>query len=80
MNKTIAELLQTYGEPLMRFKPHGKFTKHQRLMASVPLECVIFKIDDIHPAGLVVYSRYTKNNWVPNSADRYVIRELLRKK
>ena len=74
------EILNRYGEPIIRFKPHGKFTREKRLLNSVPSECMVFKIKDEYPAGLVVYSRYGRGEWVANSGERYVIRELLRKK
>lgn len=68
---TIKQLIKDLGEPLMRFKPANKEP------SGTPLECAVFKINDIYPAGIIVYSRYNKTRWTANAGERDVIRELL---
>ena len=68
---TIKQLIKELGEPLIRFIPTNKEP------SGTPLECAVFKINDTYPAGIIVYSRYSKNRWTANAGERYVIRELL---
>ena len=78
-NECIENLIKRYGEPILRFKPHGEFTHDQRMTGDIPIECAVFKIE--HISELIVYENYGNNRWYANGciASRFVIKELLRR-
>ena len=68
-------LVERYGEPILRFKPHGTFTEDEIMTGDIPEEISVFKIP--HVSEYMVLRKLNENKWFANSGERWVIRELL---
>lgn len=73
-------LIEYYGQPVLRFEPHGKRTGKEEDRHDIPVEVAIFNLPEGYFAQFIVFARYDlkKDEWYANTGERLAIRELLR--
>jgi len=69
-------LVGKYGEPVLRFKPHGAFSIQETVDELVPFECAVFK--HYRTYSFVTCYRTRENDEWDWGADRFTVRELFR--
>ena len=69
-------LTERYGNPVLRFTPHGEFTLKERIDNPIPQECAIFRINKTYEY-ITCYRLSDGDQWDWGN-DRFSIRELLR--
>lgn len=77
MKVSFEYLKKRYGDPVLRFYPHGEFTFKEKIEEPIPFECAVFFIDWKSYKYVTCY-RFRENDEWEWGCDRFAIRELFR--
>jgi len=80
MYEKIEDIIAKRGEPFYKFEPNGSFSDDDTLIFSIPKEIAVFELN-LKGGRLdtfICYSTYDGVNWIVNTGERFVIRQLLK--
>lgn len=80
MYEKIEDITTKRGEPFYRFKPNGVFSDDDVLLFSIPKEIAVFELNlkEDRLDTFICYYTYNGQDWIVNTGERFVIRQLLK--